>query len=306
MPSGRQEKFGILPSLELLPFFDQPFMEAVGVEFVAQASYGSIAREMLVGNFVGGVLPWEIFVAEVLALPGQRNQWTVAFFSNPCPAELILQPHIYKAICSDTAGSPRKIPARLMIGIENRSSLTRQQFSEWLDTLQLSPRPEVVFRFLPMSQRLQGMPADALDGFIARSPWGMIAENQNLGNIVTDFSKESVSQHLVTVCRKDASACARICDLGAFGKLVAGRKNISDPSQFEAAAENMNASGKPHTPVEFLKKAARLYEPSRQSRDALADVEKITEELQRLYKVSMLPPQVSPTEQTARLISPAR
>lgn len=303
MPSGNQEKFGILPSLELLPFFDGGFMDAVGVDFMARSSYGSIAREMLVGNFVGGVLPWEIFVAEVLALPGQRNQWTAAFFSIPSPTELVLQTHIHKALCSDAAGSTRKIPTRLTIGIENRSSLTRHQFSEWLDSLKLPARPEIVFKFLPMDQRLQGLPADALDGFIARSPWGMIAEEQKLGSIVKEFSKESVSQKLVTVCHKDISACERFCDKAALEKLTIAREKMSDSTYFEEAAQRMCDSGKPSIPVNFLRKAFLLHQSSKIAKDVIADVPKVTEQLQRLYQISMLPPQVAPNEQTARLIS---
>jgi len=305
MPSGKQEKFGILPSLELMPFFERAFLQAVAVEFVARASYGSIAREMLVGNLVGGVLPWEVFVSEVLALPGQRNQWTAAFFSDPYPTELILQTHIQKALCQDPASPARKIPARLQIGIESRSSLTRHQFTEWLNTLELSPRPEIVFKFLPMDQRLQGMPAQALDGFIARSPWGVIAEEQKLGSIVREFPTKGISQRLVTVCRKDIGACERFCNESALGKLVEARGTISDPANFEDAAMRMGGSGKPHIPLDFLKKAARTHGHPAPARDVRADVAEVTRELLYLHKLSMLPPQVSPTEQTARLISPA-
>ncbi len=303
MPSETLEQFGILPSLELMPFFDESFMAAAGVDFVARASYGSIAREMLMGKFVGGVLPWEIFVAEVLALPGQRNQWAASFFSKPSPAELVLQTHIYKALCPVAGSSARKIPQRLLIGIESRNSLTRHQFSEWLNTLKLSPRPEIVFKFLPIDQRLQGLPADALDGFIARSPWGMIAEEQGLGSIVREFSQESMSQLLVTVCRKETAKCAVFRDEGLLQKISEARANLLEEKHFESAARRMGESGKPHIPIGLLKKAFSLNQPSAAIMDVIADVTKVTEELLGLYKVSMLPPQVAPTEQTARLIS---
>ncbi|MGJ8632791.1 MAG: hypothetical protein ACSHX7_02645 [Luteolibacter sp.] len=305
MPLGNQEKFGILPSLEILPFFDEDFLESVGVEFVARASYGSIAREMLVGGLIGGVLPWEIFAAEVLALPGQRDQWKVAFFSVPSPPELVLQTSIYKSLCPDSVTTSRKLPQRLQIGIENRSSLTRHQFSEWLNSLKLSPRPEVVFKFLPMDQRLQGLPADALDGFIARSPWGIKAEEQKLGSLVSGFSKKDPFQRLVTVCRKDVPVCERICGKLPLERLAAARKKLSDPVNIEAAASMMEASGKPHIPIDLLKRASLLYEPLGISNDEIASIARVTSELQRLYEVSMLPPQVAPTEQTARLISSA-
>ncbi|WP_411826765.1 ABC transporter substrate-binding protein [Luteolibacter sp. AS25] len=303
MPRGPQEKFGILPSLELLPFFANDFDAAADVTFVARASYGSIAREMLVGDLVGGILPWEIFAAEVLAMSGQRNQWTAAFFSNPSPTELVLQDNIYKALCPDPDLPAKKIPTRLQIGIENRSSLTRHQFTEWLNSLKLSPRPEVVFKFLPMDQRLQGMPANALDGFIARSPWGVIAEEQGLGSLVREFSKEDVSQRLVAVCHKDVEAAARLCNPETLAALGQSRLKLSEESEVQLAAKRMQEIGKPHLPIDAILEATRRYSIYGISSDVRADSAKITEELQGLYKISMLPPQIAPTEQTARLLA---
>ena len=91
MTHEKMKTIGVLPSLEVLPFFDAAFMEGVNLSYAAHASYGSIAREMLAGNLAGGVLPWEIFVSEVFSLPGQRNQWAAAFFSKPGSLELVLQ-----------------------------------------------------------------------------------------------------------------------------------------------------------------------------------------------------------------------
>ena len=304
MPLKTREKFGILPALELMPFFDQKFVEAVGVEFVSRASYGSIAREMLVGNLVGGILPWEIFASEVLALPGQRNQWKAAFFSTPSPTELVLQTAIHRSLCGEESGSShRKIPPRLMIGIENHSSLTKKQFSEWLDSLRLSPRPELIFRVLPMDQRLEGLLADALDGFIARSPWGMIAEEEKHGVVVRGFDSWGIPQKLVTVCRTDAAACSRFCTEETFGLLTGARAKLSGIEHFKAAAKLMEASGKPYIPQEFLTKAAETYLLGGGSKDVRPDIATIIEELKALMAISMLPPQVAPNEQTARLLA---
>lgn len=305
MTHGNQDKFGFLPSLEVLPFFDEDFIKAVELRYVAYASYGSIAREMLVGNLAGGILPWEIFASEILALPGQRDQWTAAFFSKPSPTELVLQTQIYRALFPDSnsASASRKIPAQLMIGIENRSSLTRHQFSNWLNSLKLNPRPKVVFKFLPMDQRLQGMPADALDGFIARSPWGMMAEEQKLGRLVKESFSEDVSQKLVTVCRKNVSTCDRLCDPKVLRILSQCRQSISEVSRFDAAAKCMRASGKPYIASDLLAKAALLHTPTGTLSDVKADVPTITSELQALHRVSMLSPRIAPTEQTSWLLA---
>ncbi len=199
----------------MLPFFDEKFIKAVGLGYAAYASYGSIAREMLVGNLAGGLIPWEIFATEVLALPGQRNQWTIAFFSKPSPVELVLQTAVHRGFHTDSTSGVKKIPTRLQIGIESCNSVTRHHFLKWLETLNLGTKPEVIFKFLPMDQRLQGLTADALDGFIARSPWGHVAEERNLGTLVEDFSKTPPDQLFVTVCHRNLAVCQRLCDDGA-------------------------------------------------------------------------------------------
>lgn len=303
MPFGDRGKFGFLPSLELLPFFEKSFLEAAGIGFVARASYGSIARDMLIGKFVGGVLPWEIFVAEVLALPGQRNQWKAMYFSTPSPAELVLQTPIFKALTADSRGAARKVPARLSIGIESRSSFTRHQFSAWLNRLKLSPRPEVSFKFLPMDQRLLGMPADALDGFIARSPWGLIAEEQNLGRVVENFSAKIEPQPLVTVCRKERCGCDSSDVNEGVAALRHARSAVFQGDSFDTPAQEMWAAGKPQVPVKSLEESRSIYGELMLKPDEPASVDRILHGLQLLHKIEMLPPQIAPTEQTARLLS---
>lgn len=305
MPRGNLQKFGMLPSLEILPFLSCGFEQATGLTFSARSSYGSIAREMLVGDLVGGILPWEIFAAEVFAMTGQRDRWVAAFFSKPCPTELVLRPDIYKAMCgAATGGTTRKALSRLQIGIENRSSLTRYEFTEWLNILMLSPRPEVVFKFLPMDQRLEGMPANALDGFIARSPWGVIAEESGLGILVREFSKEAVSQRLVVVCRGNADACGAICDPEIIASLSKARQDLRTDVGIEDAARRMKACGKPHLRAGTLAKAAQLYRSHGISEDVVADIPTLTAELKSLYSRAMLPPQIAPSERTAMLLVP--
>jgi len=304
MTPGTQEKIGILPSLELLPFFDEDFMKAVGASYTAYASYGSIARDMLVGNLAGGVLPWEIFASEVLALPGQRNQWMIAFFTKPSPAELVLKTQIHKSIHAESGGGSKKTPAKLQIGIESRSSLTRHHFLKWLDTLNLNPKPEIVFKFLPMDQRLQGLPADALDGFIARSPWGLVAEERNLGTLEQDFSKSTLNQLLVTVCHKNLVTTHALSQPTTLVKLSTAREKLTVRSHLESAASRMDASGRPRIPFVFLAKAAKEHDIANSGNDIVANVARITAELQNLQTLSLLPPQIAATEQTAKLLAP--
>ena len=303
MTPGFQEKIGILPSLELLPFFDEDFMKEVGTSYTAYASYGSIARDMLTGNLVGGVLPWEIFASEVLALPGQRNQWTIAFFSKPSPAELVLQTLVSKAIHGEGGSSSRKLPSKLSIGIESRNSLTRHHFIKWLDTLNLKPKPEIIFKFLPLNQRLEGLPADALDGFIGRSPWGLVAEERNLGTLVKDFSKSTLDQLLVTVCRKNLPITRALSDPEALRKLSKAREKLLTRAHLKGAASRMDASGRPRIPFIFLAKAVIEHDLANSENDIAANEARITTELLHLQAVSLLPAQIAATGQTAKLLA---
>jgi hypothetical protein len=106
VPSVFLHQIGILPSLEIVPFFEEKFQEASHFGFVARSSYGSIARDMLTGTLDGGDLPWEIFTSDVLALPGQRTQWNVPFFPHACATELVLRAPIHKRL--NTKGAARK------------------------------------------------------------------------------------------------------------------------------------------------------------------------------------------------------
>jgi hypothetical protein len=304
MTHDKMKTIGILPSLEVLPFFDAAFMEGVNLSYAAHASYGSIAREMLVGNLAGGIMPWEIFVSDVFSLPGQRNQWAVAFFSKPGLLELVLQTKTHRNIRPEGGrGTQKKSSTKLQIGVESRNSLTCRHFMEWLEKAIPLPRPEVAFRFLPMDQRLQSLPADALDGFIARSPWGHVAEERDIGKRQEDFSQAAAGQPLVTVCRREVELCVRLCAETIPILLSEGRRRLSDPVYLESAAGRLDASGKPRIPFVFLAEAAKTQNIANWDDEMPADIEKITSELQALGRLGHLPAQIAANEQTARLLS---
>jgi hypothetical protein len=304
MTHEKMKTIGVLPSLEVLPFFDAAFMVGVNLSYAAHASYGSIAREMLAGNLAGGVLPWEIFVSEVFSLPGQRNQWAAAFFSKPGSLELVLQTQTHMIIRPEGGrGTPKRFPTKLHIGVESMNSLTCRHFMEWLEKAIPLPRPEVVFRFLPMDQRLQSLPADALDGFIARSPWGHVAEERDIGKRQEDFPEAAAGQPLVTVCRRDVGLCARLCAETTPILLSEGRRSLSDRAHLESAAGRMDASGKPRIPLVFLDKAAKTQDIASWDDEMPANIAKITSELQALGRLVHLPAQIAANAQTARLLT---
>jgi hypothetical protein len=303
VPSVSLHKIGILPSLEVVPFFEEEFLAASNIGFVARSSYGSIARDMLTGILDGGVLPWEIFTSDVLALPGQRTQWDVPFFPHACATELALRTPVHKSLCSKSAA--RKSPSRLVIGVESRNSLTRAQWREWLRGLGKSPQPEVEFKFLPMDLMLQAMAADAIDGFIAPSPWGLIAEEKQLGILDSRFKPGAFAQQIVIANRKSQPLAGLATMRELAGALTRARSRLADPGAFEKAACRMSLSGKPVIQAESLSHAVRHHASSEPANDELSDVAKLTRELLRLESFAALPPQIAPTEQTAMLLLPS-
>ena len=210
MPSVFSNQIGILPSLEIVPFFEEGVQKSSNIDFLARSSYGSIARDMLTGSLDGGVLPWEIFISDVFALPGQRTQWDAPFFPHACATELVLRIPVHKILSAK--GTTKKLPSRLVIGVESRNSLTKVQMLEWLRGLGKFPKPEVVFNFLPMDLMLQAMAADAIDGFIAASPWGLIAEEKISASSTAVSGRElSPNKSFLSAARVDRWLDSRPC-----------------------------------------------------------------------------------------------
>lgn len=302
LPSPRPHQIGILPSLEILPFFEETFQAASRICLAARSSYGSIARDMLTGALDGGVLPWEIFASDVLARPGQRTEWGIPLFAHACPTELVLRAPVHRALYPPKDAVARKLPVRMVIGVESRNSLTKKQLHEWLADPGRIPKPEIVFRFLPMELMLQAMAAEAIDGFIAPSPWGLIAAEKQLGILDACFKPGKFGQQLVVVCRKGQP----IAGLPAPGDLAAqlanARSHLSNTDRFENAAARMAESGKPVIHAAALANAARLHASSASARDVVPDVKQLTGELRRLESFAVLPPQIAPTEPTAMLL----
>ena len=112
----------------------------------AYSSYGEISRCLLTRKIMGGIIPWEIFIADVLALPGQRASWKIPIFLHACPTELVLRESVYKAFYPSQGGAPAKLPQRLTVEIESQNSLTKSQSREWLNQWKNGPSTELLFR----------------------------------------------------------------------------------------------------------------------------------------------------------------
>ncbi len=309
MPKAAPELLGILPSLEVLPFFADELQHPDGdsaslFRLRAFASYGEIARNLLTRQISGGIIPWEIFVADVLALPGQRDAWKITLFVQACPTELVLKEKIFKAFYPTKAGSKVKLPAKLTFGVESQNSLTKSQSMEWLRHWKGGHAIELNFKMLPMDLMLQALEADALDALIAPSPWGIHAETAGLGRRDPRFVPGKFAQQLVMVCHKEIHD--RLPDLTPrmSGSISAARTQLLDPSAFRKSISRMSRSGRPLVRSSLLEQAADLHAFPTLNKDVIPDIRKIVEELMSLEDFAVLPSQIAPSEQTAKLLLP--
>lgn len=310
MPNLPSELLGILPSLEVLPFFASDAPErSPGRDFPFQlkaySSYGEISRSLLTRQLMGGIIPWEIFIANVLALPGQRACWKIPIFLDACPTELVLREPVYKTFYPSQTGSPAKLPQRLTVGIESQNSLTKGQSREWLGHWKNGASTELIFKMLPMDMMIHALKAEALDAIIAPSPWGIHAESTGLGKRDPRFSPGKFAQRLVMVCHREflehKPDLSQILAQGIAG----ARIQLKNPATFSQSIERMSQCGRPLVRREPLEKAATLHSFASLNKDVVPDIEKLVAELMALNEFAALPSQVAASEQTARLLLPA-
>lgn len=310
MPNLPSELLGILPSLEVLPFFASDSPESSSnhetpFQLKAYSSYGEISRSLLTRKIMGGIVPWEIFIADVLARPGQRANWKIPIFLHACPTELVLRESVYKSFYPAQDGAPAKLPHRLTVGIESQNSLTKGQSREWLNHWKNGSSTELVFRMLPMDMMIHALKAEALDAIIAPSPWGIHAESTGLGKRDPRFSPGKFAQRLVMVCHREFLEKHPDLSLTLARNIAGARTRLKEPATFTKSIERMSRCGKPLVQRDFLEKAATLHSFSSLDNDVVPDMQKLVAELMALNDFSVLPSQVAPSEQTARLLLPA-
>ena len=298
---------GVLPSLETLPLFADVSEEEIpawdGIfQIKAHASYGEIARHLLMRKLVAAVIPWEIFVADVLALPGQRNQWTVALFISACPTELVLRPPIHRVFYPSQALGRVRLPSRLVVGVQNQNSLTKAQFQSWLGHWKGSGGIEVIYKMLPMDLRIRALEAEAVDATIAPSPWGIYAESRGLGACDTRFAPGKFAQKVALVCRKDLFEDGLTEAVPFLEMMASAKRCLLRPGGMAKAVEKMIACGKPQLGLEAFEKAASLHGFESLPPAVAPDAQHLMLALARLAEQAILPAQVAVGEQTARLL----
>jgi hypothetical protein len=298
---------GILPSLDVLPLFAGNTVEGMAAwssvfQMKAHSSYGEIARHLLTRKLAAGVLPWEIFVAEVLSLPGQRNQWTVSLFMGVCGTELVLRQSVHRAFYPTHAARRQKLPSRLVVGIQNHNSLTKSQFQEWLSQWKGHSQIEVVYKVLPMGIRIQALEAEAVDVTIAPSPWGMYAESMEIGTCDAQFTPGKFYQEVALVCRKDFLETRQDMAKQFPQMMFSANRSLKDRSELAKAVSSMSRISKPILERELFEKGASFHGYDSRPPAIAPDIQQLTLALKRLDEFGILPAQVAAKEQTARLL----
>ncbi len=304
MIDAKPPAFGFVPSLEILPFFAESCGSSFPFKPVAFSSYGRMARELLTSQLDAGILPWEIFIADILALPGERSNWSVDLFLQPCPTELVLRNHVHRHFHPAKTGSSGKLPARLVIGVESRNSLTRHQLHDWYARHNEGKLNDVTFKMLPMDLMIRGLTAEAIDGFIAPTPWGVLAQEQGTGKTVPQFKPGKYTQHMVLVRRRITTAPSFSLS-SITTTLSTARSELENPACFHAACTRMAACGNPILEAESLQMAAQQYPCAEPTIDSEPTIESLTHALVQLKSFAVLPSQIAATETTARLLLPS-
>lgn len=310
MPNLPSELLGIVPSLEVLPFFTgdsspQATFGDLPFQLKAYASYGQISRSLLTRELMGGIIPWEIFISDVLARPGQRTSWKIPIFLHACPTELVLRESVYKAFYPSQSGTSAKLPQRLTVGIESQNSLTKSQSREWLGNWKNGSSIELVFKMLPMDMMIHALHAETLDAIIVPSPWGIHAESTGLGRRDPRFSPGKYAQRLVMVCHREFLENNPSMSQTLAQSISEARLQLKNPATFSRSIERMSRCGRPLVQRDFLEKAATLHSFSSLDQDEVPDLQKLVAELMALNDFAILPSQVAASEQTARLLLPA-
>lgn len=309
MTKAPAEHLGLLPSLEVLPFFaGDGLAKPGGCKFPFQpkaySSYGEIARNMLTRELMGGIIPWEIFITDVLALPGQKTSWKVPVFIQACPTELVLREAVFKAFYPPKSKPGAKLPTRLTFGVESQNSLTKLQAHDWLGYWKAARNVELTFKMLPVEMMIQALKAEALDAIIVATPWGMIAEANGIGIRDPRFIPGKYAQQVVLACHRDFAERHPDLAPSLSHLLAASRASLRDPAGFSKAAGLLSKCSHASVLPPILEQAARLYSFADFKEDIVADESKLIAELAALERFSALPSQVSANGQTARLFLP--
>jgi hypothetical protein len=300
MDSQTRISIGFVPSLEAIPFVAE--LSGNGVyRMVPCPSYGRIIRQLLAGQLTAGLLPFEIFLIEILSRPALIERWCVPMVLPAAPVELVMRRRMMKQIQQAEQGDNSPAIKTVTIGVESRNSLTRHQFISWQQGQAPIQAAKPVFKMLPMELMKQAMLAGTIDGFVAPAPWGLAATSSAECSLVENFAPEKLAQELVLCCNRSLMS-GRTKDWVLLPeKLDEHRQScMTVGTARDKAIEQMKALGRPLCDEEALAKGFNMYGDKWSKKEMIPDLKWVTKQIDR---TSRLVPSVSRSpilQETAR------
>lgn len=300
---------GFVPSLEVLPFFGSPPLQSLGLDPdrtlrpYSYNSYGNIVRDLLTGELAAGVLPLEIFISEIFALPNQQDRWCLPLLIHGCPTELVMSEAMFRHFHPQTKSSTPRIPKRWVIGVESRSSLTQAQLRVWLNAWPGGSKTQALFKMLPMDLMLQALKTSAVDGIIAPTPWGLHTAALGYGKFEASFLPGKFHQHVVLVHSR-TSPPGRAPAENAAAALRTARLSFRQPEALATAAAGMASFTKSPITPELLEKSIRQHPAFYDTpAERVPDAGGLLVMLEHLAECGALPKGIAATQDTAQALA---
>ena len=147
------------------------------------SGYGSIIRQMKAGRLDGGLLPLDIFAREFLSAHAPVQVWRILTLQAALPRELVIS-NSARAMLKATQQSST-LPFR--IALDGLQSATQRAVEAWMSLHMPHMQARASYKVLPLNTVQQGMEATMIEAFAAPSPWGLMAQHQDLGTLQADF-----------------------------------------------------------------------------------------------------------------------
>ncbi|CAN5907065.1 hypothetical protein BH11VER1_BH11VER1_38020 [soil metagenome] len=250
---------GFVPSLEAMPLVAEG-ATASQWSLWPSPSYGRIMRQLLANQIAVGLLPLDVFLAEIVNRPALISRWRVPIVLPAAPIDLVLTQRIMKQIHMTAANNKTTPLEKITIGIESRNSLTRYQFIEWLQAQTNCKKLKVSFKMLPMELMFKALKSESLDGCMLPTPWGFEANDHPEYQLVPTFTAGKLNQELV-LCWNSEMTTLHSKDWHILLNRLAKRRGIleTDAADFDRTANTMSARTLPHCHPHHLKLSAERY-----------------------------------------------
>ncbi len=285
MDSHSHITIGFVPSLEAIPFVTE-MSENDAYRMVPCPSYGRIIRRLLEGRLMAGLLPFEIFLIEILSRPSLIERWCVPMVLPAAPIELVMRRRIMKNIQQAEQGEQVPPVKTITIGVESRTSLTRHQFISWQQAHKAIQASKIVFKMLPMELMQKAMLAGTIDGFLAPTPWGLAAASIVECSLVGDFTPDKLAQELVFCCNRNMME-GLTNDLRMMPEKLRLRRYLctNDVEARDKAIAIMETLGRPVCNAEALSKSSELYSQNISNEEMIPDGQWLAKQIERTARL---------------------